>query len=91
MTSLDISDRERARRQRQREDSLAQRPGQKSFTITQWCVRRRVSRAMYYKLKRRGKAPLTYDAGGPRISDQADADWLREREAEAQSQNTTAA
>ncbi len=49
---------------------------------------------MYYKLRKLGKAPLTYDAGGPRISDEADARWLREREAEAQAnnkQNTTAA
>jgi hypothetical protein len=68
--------------------------GQKSLTISQWCVRRGISRPMYYKLRKLGKAPLTYDAGGPRISDEADARWLREREAEAQAnnkQNTTAA
>jgi hypothetical protein len=40
---------------------------------------------MFYVLDAQGKAPRTHYAGAKRlISDQADADWVREREAEAE-------
>jgi hypothetical protein len=57
----------------------------KSFTIDEWCEHRRVSRPMFYKLKKLGKAPRLHNAGAkPLISPDADADWIRAREAEAQ-------
>jgi hypothetical protein len=58
---------------------------QPSFTIDTWCATRRISRAMFYKLKSIGKAPKTHYAGNkPLISPEADEEWLRAREAEAQ-------
>jgi predicted DNA-binding transcriptional regulator AlpA len=80
MTNLDISDRERARRERQRADSLAQR---RAMTVEEWCAARRLSRAMFYKLLRTGRAPVTYTVGTRRfISEEADAAWQVAREAE---------
>jgi hypothetical protein len=39
---------------------------------------------MFYKLDAQGLAPNTYYVGTKRcVSDEADADWLRKREAEA--------
>jgi hypothetical protein len=84
MTSLDISERERARRQRQREESLAQR---RAMTVAEWCAARRLSRAMFYKLARLGLGPVTYRVGTRRfISHEADAAW----QAEQESQNSAA-
>jgi hypothetical protein len=55
-----------------------------SFTIDEWCDHRRVSRSMFYKLRGKGKAPRTHNAGTKQlISPEADRDWIREREAEA--------
>lgn len=54
-----------------------------SRTINEWCKLRKVSRSMYYKLAAQGKAPRTHNVGTKRlISPEADAAWLREREAE---------
>jgi predicted DNA-binding transcriptional regulator AlpA len=53
-----------------------------SLTIAEWCAHRRVSRSMFYKLDAEGLAPRTHNVGVKRlISPQADADWLRQREA----------
>jgi hypothetical protein len=80
-TDPDISDRERERRAQQRAASLAQN---QSYTIKEWCAKRRISKAMFYKLDGKGKGPRTHYAGTKRlISPQADADWIAEREAEA--------
>jgi hypothetical protein len=77
-----ISDQERDRRERQRAASIAQN---RSYTIAEWCELRRISRGMFYKLKKVKKAPRLHGAGVKQlISPEADADWLREREAEAQ-------
>ena len=55
-----------------------------AFTIDEWCQRRRMSRGSYYKLRKSGKAPrLHYALTKPLISLEADAEWQREREAEA--------
>lgn len=55
-----------------------------SFTIDEWCERRRVSRAMFYKLEAAGKAPLTHYVGTKRlVSSEADNAWVRAREAES--------
>ena len=75
-----MSDRERQRRERQKRAEQSRH----SFTIPEWCDNRRLSRAMFYKLDAQGKAPRTYYVGTKRlISDEADAAWMREQEAEA--------
>jgi predicted DNA-binding transcriptional regulator AlpA len=54
-----------------------------SYTLAEWCELRRISRAMFYKLAAEGKAPQTHNVGIKRlISPEADARWLRDREAE---------
>jgi hypothetical protein len=73
-----MSDRERRRRAEQ---------SRRSFTIAEWCELRRISVAMYYKLRDQGLAPKTHNAGAKvLISPEADADWIRAREAESESQ-----
>ena len=55
-----------------------------SFTIAEWCAHRKVSRSMFYKLESQGRAPRTHNIGVRRlISPEADAEWLRQREAES--------
>jgi hypothetical protein len=55
-----------------------------AFTINEWCASHGLSRATWYNLKRAGKAPRTYLAGTrERISHEADAEWVKAREAEA--------
>lgn len=59
-----------------------------SFTIDEWCARRRISRAMFYKLAEQGLAPKTHNAGSKRlISDEADLAWVHAREAEQETTN----
>jgi hypothetical protein len=61
----------------------------RSFTVDEFCERHRISRAMFYKMDAEGFAPATYNIGTRRlISAEADAAWLRAREAE--NQNTAA-
>jgi hypothetical protein len=56
-----------------------------SFTIPGWCAHRKVSRSMFYKLRAAGKAPRTHNVGVKQlISPEADEQWVRQREAEAQ-------
>jgi hypothetical protein len=75
-----MSGREKARRTEQ---------SRRSYTIDEWCLNRRISRAMFYKMAAQGLGPKTHYAGSkPLISDEADAAWVRAREAEAE---TTAA
>jgi hypothetical protein len=57
-----------------------------SFTLDEWCVRRRISRAMFYKLPDEQR-PRTHNVGTRvLISTEADAAWVRAREAEAEPQ-----
>jgi hypothetical protein len=63
---------------------------QPSFTISEWCAHRKVSRSMFYKLGPR--APKTHNVGtSRRISAEADAEWLRQREEEAARDNAEVA
>jgi hypothetical protein len=86
-----LSDRERERRERQRAESLAQNAADRvrgrnhqSYTVAEWCALRRISKAMFYKLRKQGKAPRLHNAGVKQlISPEADEDWITEREAEA--------
>jgi hypothetical protein len=60
-----------------------------SFTIAEWCKHRRVSISMYYKLRTQGKAPATLPVGRHQtITAEADAAWARERQAEANAEDT---
>jgi len=62
-------------------DLIVQGP---SRTIIEWCQHRKISRAKFYQLDRLGLAPKTHNVGVKRIiSPLADAEWLRQREAEA--------
>lgn len=63
-----------------------------SLTVAEWCVKRRISRAMFYKIDEQGLAPKTHYVGTRRlISAEADAAWLRAREAENITNTETAA
>jgi hypothetical protein len=76
-----MSNREKVRRAEQSRRSIEARA---SFTIDEWCQFRRISRPMYYKLAKQGRAPLTHRVGEkPLISSEADEVWIRAREAEA--------
>jgi hypothetical protein len=56
-----------------------------SFTIREWCAFRRISVAMFYKMRQEGWAPKTMSVGGRKlISTEADDAWRREREAAAE-------
>jgi hypothetical protein len=57
---------------------------QRDPSINGFCRRHGISRGTYLNLRRRGKAPREVAAGVRRIiSEQAEADWIAEREAEA--------
>jgi hypothetical protein len=65
------------------ECTMTDLPQPGSFTINEWCGHRRISRGEFYKLKKIKKAPRLHYAGTkPLISREADADWVRDREAE---------
>jgi hypothetical protein len=76
-----MSDRERKRRSAQ---SRRDRDRNGSFTVSEWCAFRRVSRAMLYKLWAANKGPQSHRVGVKRlISAEADARWVADSEAEA--------
>lgn len=53
-----------------------------SYTIDEWCARHRTCRSNFYKLQREGNGPKTYRIGSvQRISEAADTEWVRDREA----------
>jgi hypothetical protein len=54
-----------------------------AFTIDEFCRAFRLSRSMFYKLRKAGQAPVIMDAGKPLISYAAAAEWRRAREAGA--------
>ena len=55
-----------------------------SFTIDTWCAEHGLSRSTYYQLRKIGKAPRIFEVtpGCPRISAEANRQWVAEREAE---------
>jgi predicted site-specific integrase-resolvase len=54
------------------------------FTIDEWCQKNRLSRSTFYKLKKAGKGPrLAKVLDAVRITEEADKDWVKAREAEA--------
>lgn len=55
-----------------------------SYTLSEWCRLRRISRSQFYILDKAGTAPKSYSIGIRRyISPNADAAWLAQREATA--------
>ena len=55
-----------------------------SYSLAEWCEAEGICLAMFYKLRKQGKAPATYNVGSRvRISADADAEWRRQRETEA--------
>ena len=66
-----------------------------AYTINEFCLAHRFSRATYYNLKKENRGPREMHVGtGVRISREAAAEWRREREAEtlaAANDNTEAA
>jgi predicted DNA-binding transcriptional regulator AlpA len=56
----------------------------RSFTVIEWCAMRGYSRPFFYTLKKTGDAPDTIGVGkAQRITDAADARWLKRQEAKA--------
>jgi predicted DNA-binding transcriptional regulator AlpA len=56
----------------------------RSFTVIEWCAMRGYSRPFFYTLKKTGDAPDTIGVGkAQRITDTADARWLKRQEAKA--------
>jgi hypothetical protein len=57
-----------------------------TLTIPEFCELERISRGMFYKMRREGRAPRTmiHSDGCIRISPQARVDWHRERETETE-------
>jgi predicted DNA-binding transcriptional regulator AlpA len=57
---------------------------QRGFTIRQFCERWGFSRPHFYQLRKTGDAPDVLGTGkGQRISDAAEARWLKRQEAKA--------
>jgi hypothetical protein len=55
-----------------------------SFTVDEWCAHRRIKKAHYYKLRKEGRGPRVYrDGVRPKITREADDDYIHAREAEA--------
>jgi len=54
----------------------------RSYTIEAWADLHGFTRAYFYILEKRGQAPETYRVGrSRRVSEDANANWLRQREA----------
>ena len=69
--------------------TLAAQPLDQAQTIIEFCTSERISKSLYFKLKRAGRGPREMRPGGNvvRISPQARRDWRAEMEAEAQTKD----
>jgi hypothetical protein len=67
---------------------LAEGDRRVSLTIAEWCARHGLSESQYHKLRRVGRAPRALKIGnaGLRISIEADREWVKAREAEAEAE-----
>lgn len=55
-----------------------------AYSIAEFCYRNGICKASYYNLKKVGKGPREMAVGGQkRITPASEADWQRDREAEA--------
>jgi hypothetical protein len=58
-------------------------PPEGDFTVNEWCRKRHVSRATFYRMKKRGETPVVIRVSGRyRITPQADAAWEAEAAAD---------
>jgi hypothetical protein len=65
-------------------DHAVPSPRDWDYTISEWCLRRRVSRFTFYKMLKAGTAPKTMKLNKRRtISVAADAAWQEARERES--------
>jgi hypothetical protein len=56
----------------------------KTYTLEQWLNLRNFSRPFWYVLKKRGEAPRHFQVGRcVRITEEADVEWLKARQAVA--------
>jgi hypothetical protein len=63
-----------------------------AFTISEFCVRNKISRAKFYIEQAAGRGPRVMHVGQKRlISREAELDWHRDREAAAQNAEPQAA
>jgi predicted DNA-binding transcriptional regulator AlpA len=54
------------------------------YTIPEWCEKRRICRATFYNLQKRGDGPRTIKIGyQKRITAEDDAEWVARMRAEA--------
>jgi hypothetical protein len=61
----------------------------RSYKIADWCAMRGYSRVYFYKLRKHGDAPDVIGVGrAQRITDEADARWLKRQETKAKSKET---
>jgi hypothetical protein len=62
-----------------------------SLTIAEFCAAEKISRGLYYKLKKQGRGPreMELGPGAKRISFEAHQEWRRAREAEDRRQTQT--
>jgi hypothetical protein len=73
---------EQRKRRAFRERSKNRKPGQ-AHTIPSFCENNMISESKYYDLKRRGRGPREVEVDARIIiTEEAEADWRREREAE---------
>lgn len=55
-----------------------------SMTVSEFCHRHSISRAFFYLLASKGEAPRTFKVGRlVRISQEAEREWIKSREAAA--------
>jgi hypothetical protein len=55
---------------------LEQPLGEQDFTIAEWCAKRRISKAEFYRMKKEGRGPRVTENGAlRRISPESDRAW----------------
>jgi hypothetical protein len=68
----------------QRLNELRKTMQRRSWTVSEWCVMRGYARGYFYKLRDEKNAPDVIGEGkAQRITDAADARWLKKQEAKA--------
>jgi hypothetical protein len=76
-----MSEREKHRRAEQSRLAMPDRFSRFAYSIQEFCDAHSISRAMFYKLQHGGIAPRVMKVGTRTlISDEAAADWRRDRE-----------
>jgi hypothetical protein len=89
---MTIQKRKTVRRTAYQQRSRQRRPGD-AHTIQSFCASNHMSESLYHALKRQGRGPKEIELLNKRIiiTEQAEADWRREREAETMAKRQKAA